>query len=408
MKFSVFFRTTEIAELVGERGRLRLRYLPEVVAAGEPALSLRLPIRSEPYLHDDVNPFFANLLPEDEHRHLLARVLGLSDRNVAGLLGAIGGECAGAVSIWPSGEGPPKKPEYVALSGSDIRRLLEAKDAANRLNVVKDGRLSLAGGMEKLCLRSVEGRWARGRGGAPTTHILKWAPASHPDLSLNELFCLELLREIGLPVVDARLEGERFQVLVVKRFDRTEDQSRPILPVHQEDFCQALGVEPSQKYQAEGGPSVAQCAEVLGQAASVPARERQLLLRWVVANFMVGNCDAHGKNIALLYGGGGTRLAPFYDVVSTRVYPSLSRKMSMAIGKEYRIQYVRQRHWERMAESLGVRAGVVVDEALRMSEAMVEGTVAVTERLVSQYGRHPVFRSVADVVARHGAQLRGS
>lgn len=62
---------------------------------------MRLPVRSEPYLHDDVNPFFANLLPEDEHLHLLARVLGLSDRNVAGLLGAIGGECAGAVSIWP-------------------------------------------------------------------------------------------------------------------------------------------------------------------------------------------------------------------------------------------------------------------------------------------------------------------
>ena len=73
-----------------------------------------------------------------------------------------------------------------------------------------------------------------------------------------------------------------------------------------------------------------------------------------------------------------------------------------------RIQYVRQTHWERMAESLGLRARVVMDEALRISEAMVEGAVAVTERLVRQYGRHPIFRSVADVVARHGAQLRGS
>ena len=272
MNYRVFFKDQHVGILIPDGSRVRFAYQPEVVAVGQPAISIRLPVQGGEFEHEDANPFFANLLPEDEYRRLLARIVGVSDRNVAGLLGAIGGECAGAVSIWPQGGHPLDPPEYVPLTDTDVRELFAAADQAQRLQLVRDGRLSLAGGMEKLCLRRRDDRWYRGRAGAPTTHILKWAPPSLPDLNHNELFCLELLREAGLPVVESYIDDEQTPVLIVRRFDRVVQSDEGILLLHQEDFCQATGTDPAQKYEAEGGPGFGTCSAVLRQHARIPAR----------------------------------------------------------------------------------------------------------------------------------------
>lgn len=406
MSFTVYHGTERIGELQSEGARLRFRYRPEVADAGRPALSVRLPPRREPFLHDEANPYFANLLPEEEHRRLLARVLGMSDRNVAGLLGAIGGECAGAVSIWPTGRRPPAKPDYVPLDDAHVQRLLDATSPAERLDIVRESRLSLAGGMEKLGLRLVDDRWHRGRAGAPTTHILKWAPRSLPDLNYNELFCMELLGAAGLPIAEATVEGGITPVLVVQRYDRIEQADGRLTLLHQEDFCQALGVEPAQKYQAEGGPSLASCAAILRRHAAVPARELSLLLRWAVGNFLVGNGDAHGKNLALLYAPEGVRLAPFYDIASTRVYKGLSGKLAMAIGGEYRIAYVQARHWDRLADALGLPANTVRREVLALAAAVEMVLPAVRERLTDRYGDQEIFARIQHLVIEQIERVR--
>ncbi|MEK6768577.1 MAG: type II toxin-antitoxin system HipA family toxin, partial [Gemmatimonadota bacterium] len=367
MNYAVYYGRVPLGDLFSARARLRFTYRAEVVKDGGPALSVRLPARDAAYTHDDASPYFSNLLPEDEYRRLLARMLGLSDRNVAGLLGAIGGECAGAVSIWPAGQQPAVVPDYVPLADEDVRRLFESPDASERMDIVREGRLSLAGGMEKLGLRRREERWYRGRGGAPTTHILKWSPARFPDLTCNELLCLKLCEAAGFAMPAARIEAPGTPVLIVERFDRRVAADGEVAVIHQEDFCQALGVEPAQKYQTEGGPGFAACAKIIRDHCAVPARDLGQLLRWAVANYLVGNGDAHGKNLSLLHDADGVRLAPIYDVGSTLVYGGLSRKLAMSVGGEYRFDFVRARHWERLAEDLGLPFDLVRRNALSLA-----------------------------------------
>ena len=179
MSYEVYFGPVRVGRLEAHRSRLEFRYTQDVAEAGAPAYRFTCrrdlsPSAMMPRTHTS-----ANLLPEDEYRRLVAKVVGQSDRNIAGLLGAIGGECAGAVSIWPAGEVPPAVPEYVPLDAEAVRRLLDGANVQERLAVVWEARLSLAGGMEKLGLRKQGGQWFRSRRGAPTTHILKWPPLGY-------------------------------------------------------------------------------------------------------------------------------------------------------------------------------------------------------------------------------------
>jgi serine/threonine-protein kinase HipA len=361
---------------------------------------VRLPAQARPYGHGASDAYFANLLPEDEYRRLVARVVGESDRNIAGLLGAIGGECAGAVSIWPPGEAPPNAPEYVPLDAAAVQRLLATENVRARMAIVQEARLSLAGGMEKLGLRQQGGKWFRSRRGAPTTHILKWPPSGFADLPYNELFCLALWRAVDLPVAEAEVIDTGSGVLVVRRFDRVELPGGGLRLIHQEDFAQATGTGPASKYQVHGGPGFAACATVLQDFATVPARERGLLLRWGIANFLTGNEDAHAKNLALLHEREGLRLAPFYDIVCTQVYGGLRRHMAMAYGGEYRPAYIRTRHWEGFAAELGVPLRLVRREAMRLADLFEGALPEVRTAVERDHGSQPVFERVLGAIMR--------
>jgi serine/threonine-protein kinase HipA len=407
MRYDVYFGERQVGRLEARRARLSFEYSAEAVANGSPALSIRLPVRPERYPHDDADAYFANLLPEDEYRRLIARAVGQSDRSVSGLLGAIGGECAGAVSIWPEGEAPAHIPEYVELDPGAVASLFQADNVQERLALVREARLSLAGGMEKLGLRRAANRWLRSRRGAPTTHVLKWPPTGFENLSDNELLCLELWRAAGISVVEAMvLDVGGASVLVVRRYDREELADGGIRLIHQEDFAQATGTHPAAKYQADGGPGFATCSQVLQDCADVPARERAGLLRWALAGFLTGNEDAHAKNLALLHDVDGTRLAPHYDIACTLIYRGLRRRMAMSYGGEYRSRYVRRRHWEQFAADIGLPFRVVRQEALDLAATFDGVLPEVRSDLESRRGHRPVYDAVSDAVQRQIGLLR--
>jgi serine/threonine-protein kinase HipA len=119
--------------------------------------------------------------------------------------------------------------------------------------------------------------------------------------------------EVDAAQVDVLFESEP-PCLLVERYDRRESAGR-VIRLHQEDFCQATGRRPERKYEQEGGPSFADCAMVVTRASSDPLLDLQRLMRWQAFNAIVGNCDAHGKNLSLVYDGSRTRLAPFYDLL---------------------------------------------------------------------------------------------
>jgi serine/threonine-protein kinase HipA len=166
--------------------------------------------------------------------------------------------------------------------------------------------------------------------------------------------------------------------------------------LHQEDFCQALGIVSEQKYQKEGGPSLKQCFALLREVSSAPVIDLARLLDAVIFNYFVGNNDAHGKNFSLLYRGTRTenfevRLAPLYDVVSTVYYPELSRDMAMRIGDEYSSEKVTAKNFEQLAEEAGLGKPLVRRRVVELSERVS----AVLPELETAY---PVAQKVAVLI----------
>lgn len=328
-----------------DSGAVTFTYLPSWISEGE-ALSNSLPLREAAFSFRECRPFFAGLLPEQEARKLVAQGLGVSERNDFALLEKIGAECAGAVSLVPAGTPAPEdRREYRQVSESELAERI-SKLPARPLLAGEDGiRLSLAGAQGKLAVALGKGRVLLPLEGSPSTHILKPQSNHYPGLAQNEFFCMSLARSVGLNVAEVKLKAAgEYEYLEVTRYDRggPDGKSR----IHQEDFCQALGLPPEMKYQEEGGPSLRRCFELVQTVSGAPAVDALRLFDSVVFNFLIGNCDAHGKNFSFLYGDSSVRLAPLYDLVCTRVYEGISSNMAMKIGGEKDPQRLFARNWE--------------------------------------------------------------
>ena len=398
------------------QARLEFRYLPEALD-GEacPPLSLSLPPRPEPYSDEECEPFFAGLLPEGEFLKAVARAFHVSAENAFGLLAAIGGECAGAVSL-AEVDGPPPGRETAPprwLDRDDLARLLDSLPerpllvAADEELDDDDGiRLSLAGTVDKLGVLVDGDRIAITRGHPPTNHILKTPIASLPETIANEAFCMTLAVEAGLDAAEVEPWSEPRPFLLVRRYDR--GPGAPDGRLHQEDFCQALGFPPALKYEREGGPDVARCAELLWKHSSAPAPDVISFLDALLFNFLIANHDAHSKNYSLLLEPEGVRIAPLYDLLSTAVYQGLSRKLAMRYGGEYRPAYLRGRHLERLADQLQVRKALVRERALRTGAAVRETVGAARGRLPDEFAAAEVIDSIVATIEERDERLRGA
>jgi len=366
-----------------DNGNLQFRY---DAGYDGPPLSLTLPIRAEAHPHAACLAVFGGLLLEGDARSALARSLGLSAANDFGLLEELGGDCAGAISLLPEGIEPRVSGERRVVDEAALDALLldlpQRPLAADPEHGI---RLSLAGAQPKVPLiRDNDGTLALPLDSeSPTTHILKPELDRFPGLVDNEAFCMALARACELPVASVRKRRSvtGLAYLEVERYDR-DLTSDPIRRLHQEDFCQALGVPSDRKYQAEGGPGVRDCVTAIRAATGVPAQELPRFLRAVVFNWLIGNCDAHAKNFSLLYDGGAPTLAPLYDLVSTVVYPRLTTRLAMSVGSATRLEQVGGRAWLALADDIGVRPAFVTrirDEIAERVAAALPDLLATAE-----------------------------
>ncbi|MDO3377561.1 type II toxin-antitoxin system HipA family toxin [Geoalkalibacter halelectricus] len=329
-------------------------------------LSLSLPLRKEPYLDDESHPFFANLLPEEKLRTLIARNLGISPNNDYGLLERIGGDCAGAVSLFPDGTVSQfDTGSYRRLSLDELNDLIGELPRRPLLAGEKGLRLSLAGAQKKLPVYYDEQHFHLGMGSAPSNYIIK-PPIDDLDGTVeNEAFCMALAREVGLDVPKTFIHQHGpVKVFVIARYDRIRKGS-DIKRLHQEDFCQAFRVPPEFKYETEGGPSLAACFDLARKHSIRPGKDILSLLNWVIFNYLIGNSDAHGKNLSLLLLPEGPKLSPFYDLLSTRIYShyGLDARLAMKIGGEGDPDGIKETHWEQFAIDIGVKPGLVLSRA---------------------------------------------
>lgn len=338
--------------------------------ASKRPLSISLPKRAGAFKRRACRPFFAGLLPEEGQLDAVARKLGLTKTNDFGLLEALGGDVAGALTLWPQGEPPPtaRDSEPKLLEDDDLVSLLDVLPKRPLLAGEEGLRLSLAGAQAKLPVVVIDGRIALPAPGQPTTHILKPTIPRFPATTENEALMMGLARAIGLSVapVEARAVAHR-PYLLVTRHDRSRDAG-VVTRLQQEDFCQAMGIPPEQKYAAEGGPTFKKSFDLLRSVATRPAVEILKLLDAAIFNAIIGNADAHGKNFSLLYDDGEIVLAPLYDLVCTVAYEDLSARFAMKFARAATLDEITQKTWSIFSADAGLGAPYVRRRVRELSE----------------------------------------
>ena len=369
MKLNVYFGNEKAGflESTHNRGVVFVYAESYLLSKNAVPLSASLPLQSAEFSQKQCIPFFSGLLPEEDSRKKIADYLHVSEMSTLKLLEVLGGECAGLISILPEENEPSQNitysfssENYEPLKESRLKDFIEKMNSRPLMKADENLRLSLAGAQEKLALAKLEGKWYLPLNGAPSTHILK-PTRSGPlsSLAQNEYTCMKLAKNFGLPVTEVDLLNIAGKdVFVVERYDRIKKNDF-IQRLHQEDFCQALGIMNTSKYQNDGGPGISDIFTSIKKNCTVPAVETQKFLRYIIFNYLIGNCDSHGKNYSLLYNIRRVELAPLYDAVSTIIYPGLTEKLSMKIGSHYEIQKVTKDDFSLLAENLDIKSSVI-------------------------------------------------
>lgn len=378
-----------------------------LAASDSQAISLNLPLCEQPFSGARVRSFFANLLPEGDLRHQICQRLGLSPQSVFGLLQPLAGDCAGALSV-AAGPGPPRNQGYVQIPMAQLEKLANSRSVLPQLTGAGGVRLCLAGSRDKLPVFLDGNRFYLPLEGSPSSHILKFEGGDLPYLTANEVFCNMLARTLNLPVPEMALVKVGCQSLVViKRHDRYLDTQQRLRRLHQEDFCQALGWGPAQKYQTRGFVSLEGCFELLDRHSLEPAPDLESLLRWQIFNLLCGNSDGHAKNLSLLYGLTGTvRLAPFYDLVCTRAYRLLKRDLALAVGRQGDPDQVCAADWRSLARRVGVGKKYLQKQVDQMARQVEPAALETAQEFRHRYGESPILQMIMAVLRRQSHRIR--
>lgn len=474
----------EVGTVRQERGRLSFVYADAWRSApGAYPLSLSMPLAAAEHPHAAIDPFLWGLLPDnDVVLTRWARRFHVSPRNSFALISHVGEDCAGAVQFARPERrqefitSTPANVEW--LTDADVAtrlRALQADASAGRAPH-DTGQFSLAGAQPKTALLFDGQRWGIPSGREPTTHILKPSTGGFGGHAENEHLCLALARALGLPT--ARSEVRQFEdvtAIVVERYDRVRIKelaaARAALAaakaaeaamhaasnepgsaamtaraaaeaadaaaaahslsefaktthtyrVHQEDFCQALRVYPTQKYQNDGGPGPKQIIDLLRANASGPQRPKDrsiptvhdedvsTFLDALILNWLIGGTDAHAKNYSILIGGGGlVRLAPLYDIASIYGYPDVDpekAKLAMRVGDQYRIHEVGLSQWRKLAADLRVDGDALIGRVHEMAAELPDHLADEVRKLRDAGLYHAVIGTLANILPKRATRV---
>lgn len=397
----VLLRGVEVAELRATPA-LELRYAPDVIASsgvGALSLSAALPVAAKPYKDSkpgtpsprrSVEHWAEGLLPEGETRTMLEQRFGVRRGDTIGLLAVLGADCAGAVTFaWPAdtAERPSDGAGASApLSEVELAAAVEALPSVP-LGVGDRVRVSLGGMQAKLLLVRTPGGWAQPLDGQPSTHILKPDPRDLAGAGLvaAEALTLRTAALAGIAAAGVELSSIAGRlVLIVERYDRHKQPDGTVARLHQEDGCQALGLDPAlSKYQrsASESPSYNELAGVLRTHAAHVDAELVKLAQQMILGWAVGNNDGHARNFSFLLSGGTARLAPAYDVAPTHLFAS-NRESGLWIDGQSRMSWITKGHLLREMRGWGIEAAV----AQRQLDDTLEALSAALPRAAAELG----------------------
>lgn len=311
--------------------------------------------------------YFENLLPEGDQRRALEQQHHVT--TVFGLLSKAGWDTAGAVVLRPAGAADAK-PAYTPKSWADIARMIDGHGASNG-----SSKVSISGAQYKLLLSlDDDSNPLLPLGDSPSTQILKpdiqragrkiWASA------INETLLMRMAAKCGLPVASVQYVAS-VKSCLVQRYDRTV-QDGQVLRIGQADLCQLLKMPSSSKYESDGGPDFASCYTCVKTNSKQPVVDCENLVKWIFFNLYTGNNDGHAKNLSMLHDNGGLRLAPFYDLMCTSVYPGFSSNFAFKIGTTFKPGDIDRQQLQAFAASIGVSEKFLFKLAADLSDKIVD------------------------------------
>ena len=390
----VFIDGKPAGEVTADRGpTAQFRYLPEYLRTPfATPLSLRAPLDTAAH---EIGAWLDGLLPDnvEVRRRWAARHNAASTRPIDLLATVVGLDCAGAVqfrrvdgdeSSRAHRDAEQSAGSSVATRDSGIEWLTEAEIAEWIRRARQDwslwhglgrhGEFSLGGAQAKCALHRVGDRWGSPYGDTPTTHILKPGLHDRNAGDLIEHVCLSAARRLGIDAAESeicRFGDER--VIAVTRFDRQQNGNR-WRRLHQEDLCQALGVPPDMKYQADGGPAPADITALFRQESTDWRDDIRRFLDALIFNWAIAGSDAHAKNYSVRLDRGLVRMTPLYDLISYLPYgdglPHWKMQTAMKTGgRDYSLRKANTpRAWTRLADQLGLDVAETVEQARLMME----------------------------------------
>lgn len=356
-----------------------------------PQLPLKAPADQSPDQHSAiVRQFFENLLPEGDALDHAAQAHGVSKSNLLGLIHALGRETAGAIRLTAGDDSAPiaEEPEQLReITREELSQRI--RERAQRPFSVWDQqvRLSIAGYQDKIAVYEHDSRLFLVNGGPKaSTVIVKPVPTRPVLASLpgNEFMCMQLARAAGLPVADTWLEHVPEPVLFVRRFDRRETPTG-VERLHLIDGCQLLGLSVGMKYERpygdgpdvrniRDGASLRALFQAINQHSLQPAVDRLALLRWAIFQVLIGNTDAHGKNLSFFVQPSGVSLAPAYDMVCIPALKDaqLSGTLAMAVGDAFTEAEITPFDWAQLGRQAGLRPVAMARQISTITDKVAE------------------------------------
>lgn len=295
-----------------------------------------------------IKRFLENLLPEGKGLDDLTSFTHISKNNIFGIIQAMGFETSGALSFGKTHK--DTAPIFRPITDAELTQRIDEIESKSIIIWDKKQRLSLAGIQEKLPVLLKKGEMGLADGGLSSTHILKFQTKRNDNIIVNEYFCMSLAKEAGLMAASVSLQkyGEH-PVLMVERFDRIVDNDT-VRRLHIIDGCQMLDLPSSYKYERNfgSGRDVKNIREGTSftklfkatELCEVPATAKLQLLDWSIYTLIIGNSDAHGKNISFFVNSSGITLAPYYDMLSIIMHKDVDHELAMAYGDEFDVDNI--------------------------------------------------------------------
>lgn len=366
-----------------------------VLSKDSRAISIALPLKEDAFDVKSTRIFFEGLLPEGFTRKCVANKLHAQEDDYLSILSGLGGECLGAIKIL-SEDNKSVNASYVKLSKQEVKDFAR-EGATKSADLVTKAHLSLAGASGKVGLyyNAISDEWFLPTGTAPSTHIVKQSHVRLKKIVANERLCLLAARNLGIDVPDSfvvktSMQDDEEVLFATERYDRFFDKTcneldglRIPYRLHQEDFSQALGILPADKYEKNNAGYLKKMFELLRNYSANPIEDQMKLWDITIFNFLIGNTDNHIKNVSLLYSDDlkSIRLAPAYDIISTMIYQSSTENMSLAIDGVYDIRKIDREAFAREAQNIGIGVNMAMRRFDKMLNEFADSIEKASEML---------------------------